>query len=192
MNNIANVLTHTFSQKEYIVIMIVFYLLNLLWNSFLIVHCSFEYCIPASKKPFLYHLCQYISKEMIKYFTRYGVLKNIAIFAFYKAFLGLNLSDRYVLISGLLMTLVRFIPGGFTITNQILKHFHIINLPVWVFIILIIIDIKNFKYTAGCLVELFKAHKYHQHFIVADTSLEKSIEKGRKSGEKIGNKIFKK
>lgn len=130
MNNIANVLTHTcsqniltytFSQKEYIITAIISALLTIL--------CTF-----LMKKGEIDEEDEYYSKVQ-------GISETVAIFCFYKGVLKLTLPNWWVLLSGIILTLVNFVPGGYTIMNLIFKHFNMITLPTWALILGIFVDI---------------------------------------------------
>lgn len=62
-------------------------------------------------------------------------------FAFYKLFCGLVLSWPWVLLAGVVSGLALLIPGGLTFFNVLLSNAGMINLPQWVFIAGIVIDV---------------------------------------------------
>ena len=66
---------------------------------------------------------------------------GIAYFSFYKLFCDLTLHPGFIFLSGLAFLVAFFVPGGFTITNYLLRHFGWITLPKWVLITGIVIDV---------------------------------------------------
>lgn len=69
-------------------------------------------------------------------------LTGISIFAFQKFFFNLSVSNwwiiAYALLGGIFIVIL---PGGFTASNLILKHFGLMQLPTWGLIVGIVLDI---------------------------------------------------
>ena len=69
-------------------------------------------------------------------------LAGISIFAFQKFFFNLSVSNwwiiAYALLGGIFIVIL---PGGFTASNLILKHFGLMQLPTWGLIVGIVLDI---------------------------------------------------
>ena len=69
-------------------------------------------------------------------------LTGISIFAFQKFFFNLSVSNwwiiAYALLGGIFIVIL---PGGFTASNLIFKHFGLMHLPTWGIIVGIVIDI---------------------------------------------------
>ena len=69
-------------------------------------------------------------------------LVGISIFAFQKFFFNLSVSNwwiiAYALLGGIFIVIL---PGGFTASNLILKHFGLMQLPTWGLIVGIVLDI---------------------------------------------------
>lgn len=69
-------------------------------------------------------------------------LVGISIFAFQKFFFNLSVSNWWVIayaVAGAILIVI--LPGGFTASNLILKHFGLMQLPTWGLIVGIVLDI---------------------------------------------------
>ena len=69
------------------------------------------------------------------------ILLSVSCFSAYKAFLHLSVSNWFILLTPIFITLVLIIPFGFTIANFIMAHFGLIVFPVWSIIASIVVDI---------------------------------------------------
>lgn len=66
---------------------------------------------------------------------------GIIFFSFYKLFCSLTLHPVFILLTGIVVLITFFVPGGFTIFNLLLVHFGYIFLPTWVLILGIVADV---------------------------------------------------
>ena len=72
-----------------------------------------------------------------------SALLGAVVFAVCKQFLALDCSGWWILLSPVWLVAAMFIPGGFTITNLLLKKFAIMSVPVWVIVVGIICDVTS-------------------------------------------------
>lgn len=65
---------------------------------------------------------------------------GITAFSCYPLFCGLQVSPWWLLAAPFIFLLAFFFPGGITIVNLVLRHFGIIQLPIWLLVIGVLID----------------------------------------------------
>ena len=69
------------------------------------------------------------------------IAQGIATFCFCCLFCDLQVNPWFVLISPVVFVVALYFPGGFTIFNLVMKHFGLMNPPIWVIVLGVIADI---------------------------------------------------
>lgn len=73
----------------------------------------------------------------------YNIFYALAIFAMCTCFAGLSISPWWLFVVPIWGIIAAYIPGGFSITILIFSSTHLINVPFWIWIIVILMDIAQ-------------------------------------------------